>query len=627
VTSYQSTSTIVNFSFTDNNGGNGLTSGTTYYYTVCGYNASSGSLAVSLVAPTWLYQVAFTTSGATSSYSNSGNAGANSYVYGVSGVAGYLGATDPQATNLGNPAPWSGTYQDLYQMNLTAGTTYKIVQTFTSGSTATYTWCCLTPGGASSGGITNYQIFAACNAGEASNTCPAVSANTTGFPAAFTSSNVGTVTTTSAGVNTITYTPSTSGTYLFSAANWDQGTAYAYNYTLSISYVTPVGAPAPTGLTATLGTSGSVILNWTASTEAGVTYNVYRGTTAGGESTTPIATGVTGTTYTDASLSGGTYYYTVSSVDSNGVGVPTSNETSIVIFVAIALNIPSGGGTTTVTGGVGGTDYAAGPGKGYWWGVQSTGVSSYYLPSSGWLGATSTQSGAVQTPQYAGSWNYIPQIFYSVQLQTGLTYVFTVTETSGQPYTQLSLSKGAGLSASNTQVAYSQSYTSSYNYYSGVSTSSTIIYTPTTSGTYWLSVGTSVPYYYYYYYTLTASQGLPIVSSVSPSGGPAAGGTTVTVNGSGFTGATSVQFGGTTISSSGFTVNGTGTAITVVAPAGATGTGVDITVTTTLGTSPTSAADQFSYGAATFSPTVVPSVPYSNSGVCNGITRFKISIP
>ncbi len=36
----------------------------------------------------------------------------------------------------------------------------------------------------------------------------------------------------------------------------------------------------PTGLTATL-SSGNGVLNWTASTTSGVTYNIYRGTALG----------------------------------------------------------------------------------------------------------------------------------------------------------------------------------------------------------------------------------------------------------------------------------------------------------------------------------------------------------
>jgi fibronectin type 3 domain-containing protein len=69
-----------------------------------------------------------------------------------------------------------------------------------------------------------------------------------------------------------------------------------------------------------------VVLNWSASVGA-LTYNVYRGTTAGGESPTPIVTGVTATTYTNTGRTNGvTYYYKVKAV--NGGTSPYSNEAS-----------------------------------------------------------------------------------------------------------------------------------------------------------------------------------------------------------------------------------------------------------------------------------------------------------
>ena len=56
---------------------------------------------------------------------------------------------------------------------------------------------------------------------------------------------------------------------------------------------------------------------------------------------------------------------------------------------------------------------------------------------------------------------------------------------------------------------------------------------------------------------------LPAVTSISPIHGPAAGGTTVTIAGSGFTGATAVSFGSAVVNNP--TVNGD-TEITVVSP-------------------------------------------------------------
>jgi len=70
----------------------------------------------------------------------------------------------------------------------------------------------------------------------------------------------------------------------------------------------------------------SVLLQWTASTTAGVTYNVFRGTSKGGEGTTPYASGISGTNWTDTNVSSGQpYFYTVEAVDSGGSST-ASNE-------------------------------------------------------------------------------------------------------------------------------------------------------------------------------------------------------------------------------------------------------------------------------------------------------------
>jgi YVTN family beta-propeller protein len=84
----------------------------------------------------------------------------------------------------------------------------------------------------------------------------------------------------------------------------------------------------------------------------------------------------------------------------------------------------------------------------------------------------------------------------------------------------------------------------------------------------------------------------PIVTSISPTSGPADGGTRVNIFGTDFTGTTVIDFG--TSSSTPFTVL-SDTQISATAPSG-TGT-VDVTVTTPAGTSATSPSDQYTYTA------------------------------
>jgi hypothetical protein len=106
----------------------------------------------------------------------------------------------------------------------------------------------------------------------------------------------------------------------------------------------------------------------------------------------------------------------------------------------------------------------------------------------------------------------------------------------------------------------------------------------------------------------------PSVQKLAPKKGPAEGGTTVTITGANFTGATAVTFG--TTEAAGFTVNSS-TSITAVAPPG-TGT-VDVRVSASADTSPISKGDRFKYG----SPTVTAVSP--NSGPTAGGTGVTIS--
>jgi len=105
----------------------------------------------------------------------------------------------------------------------------------------------------------------------------------------------------------------------------------------------------------------------------------------------------------------------------------------------------------------------------------------------------------------------------------------------------------------------------------------------------------------------------PTVSAISPAAGPPTGGTMVTITGTGFTGATAVDFGTTPATNLVVVSDST---ITVVSPAGA-GT-VDVTVTTLGGTSATSSADLFSFG-----PTVTSVNP--RSGLLAGGTTVTIT--
>ena len=98
------------------------------------------------------------------------------------------------------------------------------------------------------------------------------------------------------------------------------------------------------------------------------------------------------------------------------------------------------------------------------------------------------------------------------------------------------------------------------------------------------------------------------MTSLSPSSGPTAGGTAVTITGSGFStaaGATAVSFGASPASS---VSCGSVTSCLAVGPAGVAGA-VDVRVTVGGHTSPVTSGDRFSYvAAATTQPVAVPAL-------------------
>ncbi len=172
---------------------------------------------------------------------------------------------------------------------------------------------------------------------------------------------------------------------------------------------------------------------------------------------------------------------------------------------------------------------------------------------------------------------------------------------------------GSGFVSGSTSVVFGSNAGTSVN----VTTSSSLtVVVPAGSGTVSVTVsttggGTSAPLANAYTYNAA-----PTVTAVSPNNGPAGGTNSVTVSGTGFTGASAVDFGtsnpGTSISSV------TATSLTVIAPSG-TGT-VDVTVTTPNGTSAINApSDQYTYNAA---PTVTSVTP--NNGPAGGTNTVTV---
>ena len=173
---------------------------------------------------------------------------------------------------------------------------------------------------------------------------------TASAPESFILSNTGSSTLNIAG---IAFTGTNAGDF---SQNTTCGTTLAANATCTVTAVFTPGAKGSrsatlavtdnsnntVGSTQTSTLTGTglpdIVLTWTASPSSGtVSYYIYRGTSAGGEGTTPLnSTAVSGTAYTDANVTSGTkYYYVVVAVASNGVTLspasPPSNEASATV--------------------------------------------------------------------------------------------------------------------------------------------------------------------------------------------------------------------------------------------------------------------------------------------------------
>jgi fibronectin type 3 domain-containing protein len=99
-------------------------------------------------------------------------------------------------------------------------------------------------------------------------------------------------------------------------------------------------ALAPTNLAAQAGPD-QITLTWTAPTGA-TSYNIYRGLSSGAEGATPIATGVTATSFIDKCLANNqTYYYQVTAVDPGGESAKSAEASSADLPIHLGVSGPA----------------------------------------------------------------------------------------------------------------------------------------------------------------------------------------------------------------------------------------------------------------------------------------------
>jgi len=129
------------------------------------------------------------------------------------------------------------------------------------------------------------------------------------------------------GVTSKTYSDTTvtnGTTYYYKIAGANTGGLGPRSAEASATPQPPVVVPgAPGGLTASAG-NAQVTLGWSPVSGA-VTYSVYRGTSSGGQSGTPVATGLTGTSFVNTGLTNNTtYFYKVAGVNTAGTGAKSA---------------------------------------------------------------------------------------------------------------------------------------------------------------------------------------------------------------------------------------------------------------------------------------------------------------
>jgi fibronectin type 3 domain-containing protein len=355
----------------------GLTNGTTYYYVVsasnsAGTSANSGEIAATPIAPP--------------TFTSSATASPNPVAQGTPTTitAAITDATGTLANGIVQILVVDSGGNTVASQNFTG-------QSFTTGQKQTYT---LAFTAAASGSFTvrlgvfsatwqtwhwnnaaaSISVTSSLSFSSSATVSPASVPRGTGTSITATVTDTGTASLSNANIEVQVFNSSGSAvsTNVWSGQNFTGGQSHQYTYTWSVpstqatgNYTVMIGvfdagwatnyywnsngatitvttgqtAPAtPTGLTATAG-NAQVNLSWTASAGA-ATYNVYRGTAAGAESATPIATGITATTYTNTGLTNGTtYYYKATAVNSSGTSA-MSNEASAKP-VAVATNVTS----------------------------------------------------------------------------------------------------------------------------------------------------------------------------------------------------------------------------------------------------------------------------------------------
>ena len=383
---------------------------------------------------------------------------------------------------------------------------------------------------------------------------------------------------------TISGTPTTAGTYSVTVTAADNaGSSASTEFTWTV--VNTVSVTGPGNQT---GTSGTAITPVTVSaTDSSSTATVSFTATGlpAGLAINPTTGAISGTPTT-----AGTHSVTVTATDNAGYSASTGFGWTVVNTVSVTGPGAQSGhvGTAITPVHVTASDSSTTTSLTY----SATGLPAglSIAPSTGTITGTPTRSGidsvtvtATDGAGFTGSttfgWSVVGPTITSISVRTGPASGGTKVSIVGTGLTGVTAVSFGGTPATAIKA-------------NGKGTKVTVVSPAHTGGTVDIIVTTVVGP------TLPGSADEftytpPSITSLSPASGPATGGTTVHIVGTGLKGATVVSFG--TVHVTSFTVSGTGGKITVKAPPGTAGT-VDVTVTTPEGTTAIVTGDHYTYG-------------------------------
>ncbi len=413
---------------------------------------------------------------------------------------------------------------------------------------------------------------------------------------------------------TISGTPTASGVFTFTVSGTDSSTLTHAGFTsATISLTIAVAAPTVSSISPTSGpTAGGTSVTITGTNLTGATAVTIGGTAA----TSVVVVNATTITATTPAGTAGTASVRVTTAGGTNAANALYTYVAAPTVAAVSQTVGYDSSATPITLSLGGgaaasvaVATAAGHGT-----ATASGTTITYTPATGFFGTdtftyTATNATGTSSPATATITVSPPVISVTPTTLAGGTV--------GTAYSQ-------SLSPSGGQAPYSFATTlASGALPAGLSlgASGTISGTPTASGVFTFTVsGTDSSTLTHAGFTsatisLTIAVAAPTVSSISPTSGPTAGGTSVTITGTNLTGATAVTIGGTAATS---VVVVNATTITATTPAGTAGT-ASVRVTTAGGTN--AANNLFTYAAP--APTVTGINP--TSGPTTGGTSVTIT--